>query len=930
MRRPGSTRACLCIVFTLAVFIVGAEEERNIESTTNDSSSDSAENGEVTFSNSTALHIEDTSVEVITSGLFKSNPMLEHFRLTALVHSIEQDAFSSVHRLITLQLDNNALPTVPTEAFRHLPHLRTLSVARNRIAGLYADDFLHANSLQWLSLSENFISYIQPSAFDRLPKLTFLNVSWNRLTSLDGFQSATRLNVLDLRYNYVKLLNYSHFQPLKDLRELSVRGNLLADGVSSGAFASLSELRRLDLGDNFLQSLPKQLLASNRKLKELDCEENALESLQDELFHGLTHLRMVNIRNNRLESLPRDTFRDQPTLTHLSLEENRFGQLEPSFFRSVDVLLQNNRIQVLQRVDTVNASLVQNLYLYGNSIVSIKQDAFENLSGLENLFLYYNEILELPPMLFHANHHLQYVNIGHNKLTKLRTNTFAGLAKLYAVDLSYNRLSVIEPGAFSGSPVEYLYLTGNRLKILDVGAFQGTRLVYLQLDDNGIDTLQQPELNGVSRNLTEFRAKDNRIASWQPLCLSLSPQLTTVDLQNNSLTSIEASCGKDHAGHDSIGVAYNLAWNGFLEVPPLAGRILSIDLSGNNLSRFQGQQLQRYQDTETVFLRDTLITKLSAYDFTFLIHLKHLEIGSKVLNSIAEDMFHLLKLEHLEINDSPLKELPHRLLRGQTNLSVVAFSRNRISFLAADFFQDAQKLEDINLAFNELTTIDPAWFKELKLLRKVNLEGNRIAQLPNNLFSLDHSLDAFSVAQNHLSSIEEAFFLAQVPIKALNLSYNLLAEVDVLNKNDKLTHLDVSSNQLSRLLVRGNFHVLIANSNQISSLRWQNSNSNWELVELQMANNSLKETDPRIFEARFLRTIDVSENLLNSFPFEMLYKLKLLRTIIVSRNNIRSVPMDVLNSFKLWTLDLLENPVDKKEDFLKSSFIANIIIDEQY
>uniref|UniRef100_A0AAG5D225 Uncharacterized protein n=1 Tax=Anopheles atroparvus TaxID=41427 RepID=A0AAG5D225_ANOAO len=920
----------LLLAFATSLVGIACEKVRNIEYTTTATSTEdaaeySAENVEVIFSNATVLHIEDGALEVITRDVFKLHPQLEHCRIAGgMVHSIDKDAFLAVKHLTALLLDRNSLATVPKAAFRALPHLVTLSISNNRLVELLADDFLSTGDLQWLSLSENFIAHVHPGAFDGLPRLTFLNMSWNHLTAPDGIQTLSRLNVLDFGYNYVKLLNYSHFEPLKDLRELSVRGNLL-DGLPSGAFASLAELRRLDLGDNFLKSLPQRAFAANVKLEELTLEGNVLERLPEELFRGLTHLRTLNVQNNRLTALPGGTFRDQATFERLALAGNRLVQLEQNVLRSADVLLQNNHIQVLKRASAANASYVRNVFLYGNEIAAIEQDALEHLPGLEMLYVDYNRIEELPPMLFHASHRLQHASFSRNALTVLRTNTFAGLAHLHAVDLSYNRLSVIESAAFHGSPVEYLNLNGNRLRVLDDGAFLGTRLLYLHVAANEITSFH-PQPSGVLRNLVELTVNGNRIASLQPLCSGLFPQVAVVDLRNNSLTSTGASCMGHLPRHESEVVAYDLALNGYSQVPSLPGRILSIDLSGNHLTGFQENQFRWYQHTETVLLRDTSIAKLEAADFAFLVQLKRVEIGSKALTSIEEDTFHLRKLHHLEINDSPLKELPNRLLAGQTNLSLVSFAQNKLSFLPSDFFRDCHRLEDINLSFNEFEVVDSTWFMQLEHLHAVNLEGNRIARLPTDLFMPEQSLDTFSVAGNRITSIAGASFLAEVPIRAFNISHNLLTDIDTLYRNDFVTHLDVSGNRLSRLVVRSNFRVVIANSNQISSLGWENVSSRWELLQLEVADNLLAEIDPRLFEARKLNAIDVSENRLNGFPFELVYRLKLLQTVSAARNNIRSVPEDITFSFKLDTLDLSENPLEEQERFLNSTLIGNLIV----
>ncbi|XP_052861605.1 chaoptin-like [Anopheles cruzii] len=846
----------------------------------------------------------------IDSALLRGHCPLavEQLRVPVGALAVQEQAFASYTNLTSLHLDNNWLADVPKKALAGLPALKSLSISGNRLPSVRSDVFLDVTQLVWLSLSDNAITFIQPDSLEALESLTFLNLSWNRIATLEGnwLQALHRLQVLDLSYNNVAQLKPTTFHTLEALTELRLKGNLLHT-LHGNTFAPLRELRCLDLGSNFLTTLPRRLLTSNRKLEELHLQRNGLESLSEDAFVGLALLDRLDLDENQLTNLAGGTFRDQARFARLNLEINQLQLLDLSMLKTPEVLLQNNRLRVLNVTRTVTESIVQNLMLYGNEITSIDQEAFQGLALLEALYLDHNRITELPALLFRFNEQLHHVTISHNRLTVLKTNTFAGLARLHSVDLSHNALTTIEVATFHGSPVRYLNLNGNHLKALDERILSGTTLHYLHVDSNGIDSLASLP-TALLNELVELSMRDNRIDTLHELCETRSlPKLSTLDLSNNSLPSVGERCLRNIGTRaDPISVA--LADNKLETVPGFVGRILSLDLSRNNVTLHDGYQFRWYQGTEKLLLRGAAIGKVRAVQFTFLVHLKHLEIGSERLEEIEGDAFHGRLLEHLTISGTPLKTMPKALLEGQQRLQTVSFAHNRLNRLASDTFLDCQQLTNMDLSFNELEAIDPLWFVGLLQLKVVNLERNRLTVVP--ALPAELSLDSLSLANNRVSSISP---LREASIRALNISHNNLTHLPELS--ERTTQLDVSGNGLKQLTIGPHCQVLIANSNQIQSLHWLPIERKFELQHLEVSDNLLTEVDERLFDLRHLSTVDLAENRLSSFPFAALHKAKHLRLVDVSRNNIRRLPDSGVPRFRLDALDLSENPLEALSDY---------------
>lgn len=135
-------------------------------------------------------------------------------------------------QLVDLRLTRNAIARILPGAFRSLANLMTLDLGDNRVDSLPAQRLRGLRRLKVLNLTRNALRSLDPFG-DHLPALETLDVSYNRLTSVDG----------------------RAFRLLANLTELRLRGNRIAT-VAADAFRPLANLRTLDVAGNELRSLP--------------------------------------------------------------------------------------------------------------------------------------------------------------------------------------------------------------------------------------------------------------------------------------------------------------------------------------------------------------------------------------------------------------------------------------------------------------------------------------------------------------------------------------------------------------------------------------------------------------------------------------------------------------------------------------------------
>lgn len=86
-------------------------------------------------------------------------------------------------------------------------------------------------------------------------------------------------------------------------------------------------LRELQLGQNYLKSLPPGLFNLTGSLERLVLYANDLEILKKNTFRGLNNLTSLFLHSNRLRLLHPDLFKDTPELQKLQLEANYLSYL---------------------------------------------------------------------------------------------------------------------------------------------------------------------------------------------------------------------------------------------------------------------------------------------------------------------------------------------------------------------------------------------------------------------------------------------------------------------------------------------------------------------------------------------------------------------------------------------------------------------------
>uniref|UniRef100_A0A8U8ASN6 Uncharacterized protein n=1 Tax=Geospiza parvula TaxID=87175 RepID=A0A8U8ASN6_GEOPR len=285
--------------------------------------------------------------------------------------------FSSLSNLETLRLKGYVFKELNIEASSYqslvkedcLNYGKTLDLSRNNVFFVNPSDFQGLSSLKCLNLSDNAISQtLNGSEFSYLSGLKYLDFSNNRVDLLyqTAFKELKLLEILDLSNNqhYFMAEGVTQFQ---SLRILEFRGNRL------DALWNLTSLEELDISFNSLSFLPHSVFEEMPpSLKILNLTNNRLKSFIWGNLPSLKNLVTLDLSNNLLTNVPRELSNCSSSLQELMLRNNRIQRLTKYFLRGAFTLryldLSSNKIEIIKR-SSFPENVINNLkmlLLHGN------------------------------------------------------------------------------------------------------------------------------------------------------------------------------------------------------------------------------------------------------------------------------------------------------------------------------------------------------------------------------------------------------------------------------------------------------------------------------------------------------------------------------------------------------------------------------------
>lgn len=544
----------------------------------------------------------------------------------------------------------------------------------------------------------------------------------------------------------------------------------------------LSTLRRLkDLRVDFckIRNIPATALTPLRHLKRLSLRSHNSDwsamtlELHAETFRGMSELRHLDLADNNIWSTPAELFCPLFSLIHLNLTSNKLQDVSALGFS-----------------DWGNGPLAP-----GRACASV----------LENLDLSENEIISLPDNGFSGLRSLEELHLQNNAISTVGDRALAGLTSLKTLNLSSNCLVALPPELFQSSrDLRRLYLHNNSLSVLAPGLLEG------------MDQLQVLDL---SRNELSSRWVNRDTFSGLV-------RLVVLNLVHNLLTRIDANVFHDLYTLQILNLEHNnidfVAEGAFSELKNLH----ALTLSHNKLARIESYHFSGMYALHQLYIDSNKIDYIHEDAFENMTNLQDLGLNGNTLGGVPKSLGKLRFLRTLDLGKNRIEKINNASFEGLDVLYGLRLVDNHIVNISRDTFSTLPSLQVLNLASNRIKYVEQSAFARNPTLKAIRLDSNELSDISgvftnlqsliwlnvsaNNLILFDFShlprnLEWLDMHDNQIEELGNYFEVRNnLRIKMLDVSFNLISVIEENSVPDSVETLFLNNNRI-RTVQAGTF-----------------------------------------------------------------------------------------------------------------------------
>lgn len=198
---------------------------------------------------------------------------------------------------------------------------------------------------------------------------------------------------------------------------LYIQNNYI-DSVTADSFSNATDLKWINLGNNRIRSMEKQVFEKLPNLLYLYMQRNFLKEIPNNLPAGLEQLRLGR---NHISKIAPGAFNKMEHLVLLDLHHNRISDsnLAKNIFKDLKNLVQLNLAHnILRKMPANIPNSISQLFLDKNKIEDIPLNYFKDFTNLAFVRLNHNHLTDkgLPKMIFNISTLLD-LHLAHNNLT---------------------------------------------------------------------------------------------------------------------------------------------------------------------------------------------------------------------------------------------------------------------------------------------------------------------------------------------------------------------------------------------------------------------------------------------------------------------------------------------------------------------------------
>ncbi|XP_063432699.1 toll-like receptor 4 [Mytilus trossulus] len=501
-------------------------------------------------------------------------------------------------------------------------------------------------------------------------------------------------------------------------------------------------LTEINFSGNTIKEVPDDVFYNNGMLEILDLSHNLISSLHQRSFSGLVSLKRLLLNKNNISDVHCYTLTALQSLIELNFKMNPYDSLDLNLTgislitAKLDFRQPNNLTRHFWSMPTLRNMDVSGLTGICN-VTTLKSEVFKLLPKLETINLSACSINYIYIGTFRKLSNLIYLDVSLNRCLK-----FSGLENI-TNDLPYTSIKTLN--------INKIHQTNELTTEISIKHFQNfknTTLETLHIEGNRIQLVESGALLYIPNTIRNVFAADNQFSFGGYIKDVLKTSIHFVNVSNmfthhypiekpEMCDFPEDRCIRSEDGHKRYLHSVEEEQNNippYISVPPNMTKVI---YRGCNL-RF-----------EIPFL---LISSNKV---------KFIDASFNMFYSWKGPVTSFNYIEYLDLSNNFCTNVSNKFFLRVPNLKYLYVQSNLLGFVLPKDTDGAilryvKKLQVINLANNRIHRLPLKFFKQQRLLRKLNISNNMLENITFDIHHMDH-LIYLDISNNRLSSLPKYF-----------------------------------------------------------------------------------------------------------------------------------------------------------------------------
>nr|AGI05199.1 toll-like receptor W precursor [Mytilus galloprovincialis] len=503
-----------------------------------------------------------------------------------------------------------------------------------------------------------------------------------------------------------------------------------------------AHLIEINFSGNTIKEVPDDVFYNNGLLEILDLSHNLISSLHQRSLYGLVNVKRLLLNNNYISYVHCLTLTALQSLIELNFKMNLYDSLG---LNVTGLTLITAKLDFRQPTNMTRKFW---------SMPTLRNMDVSGVTGICNVTTLTSEVFKLLPKL-------ETINLSACSINYIYIGTFRKLSNLIHLDVSLNRCLKFSGLENITNDLPYTSIkTLNINKIhqaneltteISIRHFQNlknTTLETLHIEGNRIQLVESEALLYIPKTMRNVFAADNQFSFGGFIKDVLNISIHFVNVSNMFTPHYpiekpeicdfpEDRCIRSEDGHKRYLHSLEEEQNNIqpsISIPPNMTKVI---YRGCNL-RF-----------EIPFLRVSS-NKVKFIDASF-----------NIFYSWKGPVKSFNYLEYLDMSNNFCTNVSNNFFLRVPNLKNLYVQNNLLGFVLPKDTDGAilryvKKLQVINLAYNRIQRLPWKFFKQQRLLRKLNISNNMLNNITFDISHMDH-LMYLDISKNRLSSLSQSF-----------------------------------------------------------------------------------------------------------------------------------------------------------------------------